>query len=140
MSRPDLPKSLDGGKSEARSLAELVGILVGAWEVGYLVLLLSGNGPQGQIWSVPFRWITLWQQLAMRQSYPGGWMAAEWGVAHTIALVPVVLVSVGMVLVVAVAVHLMDHGLPERGPRRKRPQRNTKLDDWLRDQANRKDD
>lgn len=123
MSRPELPESsLGGGKSETARLFELAGLAVVAWELGWLVFLLSGNGPEGQIWSVLGRWVTLWRRLALGQSYPGGWMKAEWGVAHPIALGPVLVVSVVVVLVVVVAVYLMDRGLPSRGPRRDRSQ------------------
>lgn len=124
MSRPELPRSsLGGGKPEGVRLLELAGWVVGTWELVWLVLLLSGASPQGQIWSVPGRWVAMGTRSLEHIATPGGWFGASWGVSRPVALGPVILVIVGLLVVACVAVHLINHGLPSRGPRRERSQR-----------------
>lgn len=119
MSRPELPRSfLERGEDEFLSKAKLALGIAAAWEVGYFALLLSGNGPQGQIWSVLGRLMAIPGELLAQHSIPGGAMGVLWGIAHPVQWVAVILVVMGMMLVVAVAVHLMDHGLPSIGGRK----------------------
>lgn len=124
MSPPELPRSqLDGGKPEWVSVfIELPLYLVGAWEVFWLVLLLAGDSPQGQIWSVPGRIASAATRSLEGHATAGGWLGILIGVFHPVALMPVVLVVVGLVLLALVVVLVVDHGLPTRGSRRHRSQ------------------
>lgn len=154
MSRPELPKSrLGGGRPEWVHWLELAAVILGAWEAVWLVLLLAGDSPQGQIWSVPGRWMAM-AIRAQAQHLPtaGGWIGAEWGVYHPVALGPVILVVLGLLIFARVAVHLITHGLPTRekrppkgsrgggGEGRQRPIRNASevnmsMEEWLAKQA-----
>lgn len=121
MSRPDPPKSgLGGRKSEARLLLDLALIVVAGWEAVYLVLLLSGQGPQGQIWSVPGRWMAWWTRSVQHLPPPGGWLWATWGVG-SIAWVPLCTMAVLLLLAAYLAVLVHErHGLPSLSlPRRR---------------------
>ena len=121
MSRPELPRSsLGGGRSEAFQIGcELPMVVVGLWELVWLVLLLSGNGPQGQIWSVPDRWMAMFTLLGEHRP-TGGLLWATWGVG-TVAWVPVVLVVVGLLMVAYVALLWHELGLPVRERRQRLP-------------------
>lgn len=159
MSRPEPPRSsLDHGRSEVVDIfVKFPLALVGAWELVWLVMLLSGNSPEGQIWDVLGRWVAMASRAAVLRPTAGGWLWASWGLTRPISWVPVVLVGVGLVVGAVVVMHFVEHGLPTRRPRGDRSrgasrasatsppketvsgQRNTKLRDWLDDQADGKD-
>ena len=157
MSRPELPPSPFGKeKHPLRGWLELALGLALAWELVWFVLVLGGARPHGQIWSVPGRMMSATSRALAMRPYPGGAFHIYFGVSHPVALLPVALVIVGLVLVAVVVLHFVERGLPTREPRQggrgnggkggsSRPQqpvaaaRNTRLRDWLDDQADGKD-
>lgn len=103
--RPKPPRGLSTKHHNDEWYAALAGAIVGgAWEIVRLVLFLAGARPQGQL-PQAFGRVTAAAHLASTSHpIPGGWAHVLWDPARPVSPVAVVFLSVGLLLVIIVAV------------------------------------